>query len=551
MRNQFNEIKTILQDPDLSLDTEKYTTLLELLEKAEEDSFYNRIGLLFDNCDRIRNSIELLDGMSQREFDNKHTDGIVYSKKIMLFLLHDFSSGKTTFIRRLIGKLTGVSSQFPQTSSIIRHFGSSSKMKIVTPSITYTPPSALKFDFIKMLRKFGIEKNFVQKGDVWNIDGEGISITDWSEADIIDFIGTIDRYPGFILRIDWGHTFSNKSNKYSILDYVDIYDVPGIGGELEHEKIISGAIDSCADIIIYLLDPERSIPGESEEKTLIDIAQRNSKTRFYWCYQKLSSEKEHDFIEAQEKELGIFVSKMLEKAMLATSCPPNIQLLSEFFYAASVIDAMGDQDDNLKAIDTICNIISNHFITKSRSYITEKKLFLTDIPTFPEILQTLRPDDFVIERMQKLALSNEVTIADLKNMLDEIFQRVTIDTFIEKQYTFVFSNSIREDVRNAVADLLLKSVSVGALKFSLIKMALGKNLVDTTACDFNFLKRGAREYFAADDRPQMFFPHLQAYLLYILFAKNELKHIYLKDIESHIIKQLELEVDLLERKILE
>ncbi len=551
MENQFNNIKNFLRDTGLSLHDEKYTALLEALDKAEEVSFYNRIGILFDNCDRIRSNIELLEGMSQSISKNSNTSGIIYSKKIKLFLLGDFSSGKTTFIKRLLSKLVGVSSQFPQTSSIIKHFGSSSRMLMIIPCKTYTPPAALRFEFSKIVRKFGLEKYFTQKGDTWSAEEENISISHWQNTEIVDFVGAIDRYPGFIASIDWGHKLTDNAKKHSLLDYSHIYDVPGIGGEIEHDRVVDAAVNESPDIILYLVDSSRGIPGDNEEKSLINIALKNPNAHFFWCYQKKSENKSEDFIDSQENELENFITSMLDKARDKTINSFELQAVKTFFDSATVVDARGDVNDNFSAIDEVTKVISKFYLRKTAVYISSKKSELLDIPDRPEILNAREnPEQLIIQKLNVLASQNDARKLDLYRLLNSIFENDLISDHLKKHGNSAFAAFISENAHEVVDKIVSKSIRDDRNKILIKVWDSHKNVIDDDArLDYNFLKRDFEELYNSKNYLQVKIPLLQACILYVLYSDSRLERIYRKDIESHIIRQVEQDLELLEKSI--
>lgn len=542
MGNQFNDIKSILKDLGLPVTNEKYTTLLDLLDKAEKDSSHSRSGLLLDTCDRIRRNINLLERMSDSTSQDLNTNGIVHSKKIKLFLHGGFSSGKTTFISRLLGKFVGVISPFPQTSSIVRHFGSSSRIREIMPSKTYKPPTDLKFDFTKLVSKFDLDQSFTHHGDSWTVEDESISINKWDDGRIADFVGAIDKYPGFIQRVDWGHKISDKPSKRSLLDYADIYDVPGSGGEVEHDRVIDAAVGgSPPDIIVYLIDPSRGVPARSEESTLINIALKNSEALFFWCYQKSIENKIDKFVEDQGRELDEFVLQMIKRIKVGSIDPSIIDAVRKFFEPDMVIDATGDVDDYLGAFDKVTRIISRFYLKKTRRYVDSRRSKLKAIPQLPKILETVTPEVLLREKLSALGSRRDVTIEDLNVLLNELFEKDLLVDYLKTHSDSKLVLFMIDKVNAAIGLIVSKSSKDSNNRIISVLLSRFQKQNNTEAVlDLNFLGREFELLY--DHKLRVDIPLLQAYILYMLFLGKKLAPIYTKSIESHIIEQVDFDL---------
>ena len=561
MNNQYTEIKNILDSSDTFKSSDVYDKLLKLVEKAEEDSFYDRISLMLDNCDRIRSNVELVQSISRTNALSDDTNGIIYSKKIKIFLLGDFSSGKTTFIKRILRKVVGASSQFPQTSTMIRHFGSSSKMQIITPVKEYTPNTGNKEEFSKVMKKFELVKYFTQKGDKWIKDEESISLNDWADARIIDFLGAIAKYPGFISVIDWGHRLNDKTLKYNLLDYADLYDVPGIGGDEKHNQIIDNAIENSPDIILYLINPDNGVPGENEEKHLIDVALKNSSALFFWCYQKALKSQNDNFVEEQKVEITHFIAEMCNKARTNGNISSNSTMLdkvAKYFEAPKVIDAAGDVNESFNAIEKVASIISNFFMEKTQHYVSNKKNGIKDIPERPEILPKEHsmhdPQQILAKKLRVISEAPEVRVAHLRKQLNTLFCDELINEFNVTPEIKEFIEFMDKRIRTS-KDLIL-SESVLSPEGNLKKLAdMIKGIVTTVSndqslCSFDFLRLRFQDLYKGSIELQIDLPLLQAYILFVLFYSDKLERIILKDIESKILEQIEKDLSLLKKVLI-
>lgn len=543
-------LESLISEKALDPYDDHINILFENLEKAEQEAHYNKISLMLDNCDRIRSNVELIQSISQTETSGDYINGITNSKKIKIYLLGSFSSGKTTFINRILNKAVGVSSEFPETSTIIRHFGSSSKLLEIIPEQEYAPPPSEKIEFTKALKQFDLEKYFFQKGDQWIREEENITISDWEISNLKDFMGKIKNYPMFISKIEWGHTLKDKNNiKYNLFDYAELYDIPGIGGDEEHEPIIGKALKSFPDVIIYLLDPQNGIPGENEEKYLIDIVNNCNSALFFWCYQKVS---ENIDKESRSKDISEFIDNMIEKRKGKV----DIDKIAKYYENPIIIDAIGGLNENFTAIEELAKIISLYFLNKVQKFVKNKKERLTNIPERPEILPKNHnyrdPQHILAAKLLSISESEEVRVADLRRQLSAIFSDELINNFESRQEIKEFDSFMYKQTQDLKDFILSKSAYHLTSNYEKLKnrfIGRGKDKDEKRLCSFDFLKLGFTDLYKNSTKLQIGLPLLQAYILFILYYGNQLERIYLKDFESHILEQIEKDMILLNMNI--
>ena len=261
--------------------------------KILEDSFNRCRPVVAEDiyalCNRINSVLEMLpDTMREKcKIDTKN--------KPSIFLTGEFSGGKTTLIHQLAGHKSGSESGGPETASIVIHkCAKESSCEIFFENEFFIEKSE---EFQKILHKYDIRlSDFNIKGNSWGFKKKSIEKSDWKINIIQGFISEMSNYPNAIKKIIWTHS---DCPSYSPLNYATLFDMPGTGGKNSHESVINKVFeDESPDIICYVLDTDRGIPGKEAVEPIKEIAEKCLKddSLFFWFYSKPTTGKGQEIL---------------------------------------------------------------------------------------------------------------------------------------------------------------------------------------------------------------------------------------------------------------
>ena len=250
------------------------------------EDIYSTVDVLKNIMQAYHDALELTGGEGREPLGDFFCR---IGKKIKVAMFGGFSSGKTTFISRLLKMYSGSVSAFPETSTIIKHSGASARSYHVDFKEKYNDTGGLFGDF---LREFDLIDGFQQNTKTeWKvINSDYFFKTSWKPDVFNDFLCKLKPYSDIVKMIEVNHYIS--PNKFSLLKYCDIYDVPGIGGEVAHEVVVDQAALSLEsfDVILYLIDTDRGSLHQNElqfiESTFAKIEDANVREKWFWVYQK-------------------------------------------------------------------------------------------------------------------------------------------------------------------------------------------------------------------------------------------------------------------------
>lgn len=272
---------------------------------------------LFEHIKLLQKGVELYEkDASASRVDVLLPNGL-NGKNVRLGLLGAMSAGKTTLIKRLIGDSAGRISSGPETACLVVHSFSKSER------LTFNFRDEVRFDseeegreFSDFLKNYKLEE-FYNKNDVktWELksgveqDGH---CREYAQEEILSFFQQVNKFGVQVFKkIIWTHR--QRRNNYNLTDLIDIYDFPGFGGRMEHDKAIAETLGKEAlDVLIYLIDSSRGIPSQDELEYLGNVEEylkANPQTSFYWAYEKPLPDSNAIDIDALRSQIAEAVSK--------------------------------------------------------------------------------------------------------------------------------------------------------------------------------------------------------------------------------------------------
>jgi polyhydroxyalkanoate synthesis regulator phasin len=488
----------------LSENIDEYKSFISNLDSCNDsiNSMYRQINKMVDHvdpllavgiyemCKRIKDDIDLFENRiitklprESQDTINNSFHGIRNKERLNVFLLGEFSAGKTTFCQRLISDLSGPISGAPATACLVIH----KQAKAASLSIGFNDEINNSEKFASFLDSYDLKKNFELKNGKWSpIDNERV-FTTWGNGQILDFLEQANSFPEAFKMIVWNHTKSGKNkNKNTFLDYADLYDMPGIAGKAEHKNVIKNVFkEHRPDVILYLIDTDRGIPSHDEDNALRELLQyfinREPQPLFYWIYQKPSGYKEPKIESLDEGQNDLldkkFITEKKEKLKefideLTNGNKKNQPLEKEYvdyLNKSSLLDARGLPDDTEISQNAVSLALQQIFSVYGKIYIKKAKDLLGDSNKYPqdEIINYIHDNScqlnnpFIDERI--IAKIKSLNPNDLS--VDNV-RRIFIDAFcIESDnklsdYPFDLQNTFQRwlDQINASIDEIITSI---------------------------------------------------------------------------------------------
>lgn len=203
IRNYFKET---------SKDLDNSNNILQSIIKPVIQSVNKMSPLLAENiysaCDILRSDFDLLENHFGELFASKTCIPPVLTNKehIRIFLMGEFSSGKTTFIQRLLGRKSGEIAAKPTTGLLVIHRVANDESVEVLFQDEFSIPNAVQFS--SFLQQFGLSAEFQQVGDTWCLQNKGsrLSLSPiYTAAQIMQFVTEANDFSSAFKEISWTH----------------------------------------------------------------------------------------------------------------------------------------------------------------------------------------------------------------------------------------------------------------------------------------------------------------------------------------------------------
>lgn len=334
---------------------------------------------IYSLVDAMQDRVAELDKISSHQ---GRTLGITNASKARVFLLGETSAGKTTFLQRMFGEPCGKTGPTPITAFTVIHKTTERKSYLeVSFRNSFRVGNQEKEDFVRFLKRYQFFDGFEIEGGEFSTQEE-FSMEDKDE--FINFIYEANRYPFAFDEITWHHKRSNR--QIGFLDYADIYDMPGSGGQAEHTANLESALcryGDRIDIVLYLIKPDQGIPSSYEvlkalRRRFISLP---SRPQLYFVYQIRN--------QSGFSELEANLRKFITKDESTDAIEPFDPVEQEYFLNTHVLDARGDKDDRVRADIALATVLQNFYVAKANEYLDS--VFISKVPKVYEVMTAGRP----------------------------------------------------------------------------------------------------------------------------------------------------------------
>jgi len=530
------------------------------LIEVNEKLVIENMNFTFYLIDQIKMNIDLLE--EYNHIKEKYPDalksiqGIRTGEKIKVYFTGGFSAGKTTFIERILAKTVGVKSSFPQTSSLITHMSGSRSTVEVLFFNTIEIADEKSGDFRRLLKNYAIDHYFYQKNNVWESHTKDpILLPNLTGANLINFIRKFQDFPGSISSIKIIHKESKR--KKSILEFVELNDLPGFGGKQVHDSYLESSLDkSKMNIILYLIDTDKGIPSEDEYDSLINFLKNLSNTEnlmFAWIFQKKSNQNDENINWVEEKRKDINNSLKIEIDKRKDS---KLNKVFDIFSKSLVFDARGSKQESVMANQIFSKIIAQYMITYTQKYIKIVNNNLINKIKLPQILfnnefDVQNPVKLSIERLKKLSNKNSISQEDFKSELRNIFGR----KYIEKNLQYNdknFNNTSQvmlSEIDSIIQEIILKANLKNDVRPTIFKKIFPDEKRQEFEIDFNFLKINFSKEIENNKDWSQYLIIAQGFVLLNAYYEKKLASFYLSDLASSIINNLKYNIKRLDKNI--
>lgn len=337
-------------------------------------------------------------------------------RRIKIGLWGHYSSGKTTLLKRIFGEYAGSISSVPETACLVVHCLDSFN----DIYITFRPEFSIEEDKLEAFQKFLDEnelENYVQQTgpNQWKSNQQEEVSPDYKIRDIKRFLENVNKYMNAIEKIYYYH-HKRKGNDTNVLDFLEIYDLPGFGGKVEHEEIINDIIRTeTFDAIIFLIDPSQGIPKNSDITKLQElgnlIEEKNKNLLFFWAYEKPPIK-------------SVNLNEKLNEIRRSV----NGKLTQKFYQTARLLNISGNEDDREIPQNVFaCEVLPFYFRIAGTLYLKRQKFWDWEKKKIPEF--ALTP---ILDQIYDEAKYEEVS----KQRVEEIFEEhLELETGFLKEKT--------------------------------------------------------------------------------------------------------------------
>lgn len=338
-------------------------------------------------------------------------------KRIKIGLCGHYSAGKTTLLKRLFSGYAGAISSDPQTACLTVHRLDSFQGITIKFKEKFSVNPDEECNFVKFLDDNKLENYVHQVSDIgWESYQKEEVSPDYRVSDTKRFLESVNQYMYAIEKIYWCHKKANHD--INALDFLEIYDLPGFGGQEAHEDVIKTIIQSESfDILICLIDSSQGLPTENDIETLNNLApileKNNPDLLFYWAYEQPIDD---------DIDLDICFDD-INKAISG-------KLTNHFFQISNLLDLTGDKDDTEIPQNVLLkHVLSVYFQKIGVEYLKSQNVFWDKEKEKVPKLQ-LQP---ILNRIDDESRHGEVKRERAEKIFEEMLQ---LDFSIAKESVF-------------------------------------------------------------------------------------------------------------------
>ena len=469
---KIGEGKTILQQINgicLSLDTihGKINEMIENIDPILSTPIY-------ESCKRLKDDIDLFESQIlyqlNPDYEKSASDfhGLRGRDRLNVFLVGEFSAGKTTFVQRLISDLSGPISGAPATACLVIHKQASSRSLIVkfNNSIVVKDKDLERFE--RFLNFFDLRKRFNLDQGTWIPSEKELVFDNWGSDKILNFLDEGNRFPEMFNQITWNHKKSKANNKITFLDFVDLYDMPGIGGnEEKHNAVIEGVFqEQRPDIILYLIDTARGTPSDDEKKALKELLSYITKYEtlplFYWVYQKPSGSYspldmksidsegnilDKSFLKEKKESIEDFIKELNNSN---DNGIPFGKKYREYLRKTIILYARGLTTDTEMSQNAVSLALRDYFNIYGKNYVVSIKKILSDNSKIPQFhIMSFYPNSaytsnnpFIEEILNLIRRTSDLSISNVRKIIFDSF-RIDNDEDLSK-YPYDLQQTLKD-----------------------------------------------------------------------------------------------------------
>lgn len=381
----------------------------------------------------------------ENEINLDKSDSVLHNglngKRIKIGLCGHYSAGKTTLLKRLFSGYAGAISSDPQTACLTVHRLDSFQGITIKFKEKFSVNPDEECNFVKFLDDNKLENYVHQVSDIgWESYQKEEVSPDYRVSDTKRFLESVNQYMYAIEKIYWCHKKANHD--INALDFLEIYDLPGFGGQEAHEDVIKTIIQSEPfDILICLIDSSQGLPTEKDIETLNNLAptleKNNPELLFYWAYEQ----------PIEDIDLDINFDE-INKAI-------NGKLTNHFFQIANLLDLTGDKDDTEIPQNVLLKqVLSVYFQRIGVEYLKSQNVFWDKEKEKVPKLQ-LQP---ILNRIDDESRKGEVSRKRAEKIFEEMLQldfSIAKDSVFDKQNFKSLIEKIKKSKKSRTENLSL------------------------------------------------------------------------------------------------
>jgi hypothetical protein len=446
---------------------------------------------IYEMCKRLKDDIDLFESQVIHQLDpdsekkmNASFHGLRGKERLNVFLVGEFSAGKTTFAQRLISDLSGPISGAPATACLLIHKQASHPSLTVVFNDTISIQDLEKFEHF--LNTYNLRKHFDCNQHNWTPNEKEIVFDNWGKDKILSFLQEGSEFPEAFNMIVWNHKKSGKNkNKNTFLDFVDLFDMPGIGGDAKkHNAVIENVFKrQKPDVILYLIDTAKGSPSDEEKKALrellVYITQYDPLPLFYWVYQKPSDSYspldmktideigdvlDKTFLDEKKEVIAEFIKEL--ETSKEESFPKQY---TDYLSQTSILDSRGLTDDTEMSQNAVSLALRDYFCACGKQYVEKANEILNidtkmpeyDVMTFCSETTDSSHNSFFEKIIGLIKNSSDLSVSNVKAIFLQAF---CIDNNVNdtSKYPFDLRQTLDQWVKdiNSMIDEIIKLISV-------------------------------------------------------------------------------------------